>query len=150
MPEEVIRRFPEWAENRQRMDKEYAAPRQADAEWADAIIIGTPDRESCISTELKAYIDVVSLSDPERKLGRKIGSVFTSTYSQAAIAGKQSALLDAERTLLELGMVVVPPSSSVSGPSDTESEFKLAHAQGRKVTEVVRALRLAGRDSVKD
>jgi NAD(P)H dehydrogenase (quinone) len=148
MPEDVIRLFPKWAENRQRMDKEYAAPRQADAdaEWADAIIIGTPDRENCISTELKAYMDLISLSDPERKPGRKIGSVFTSTYNQAA--GKQSALLDPERILLELGLVVVPPSRSVSGGFDAESEFELAHAQGRKVTEIVHALGLANRDSV--
>ena len=139
MPEEVIRRFPEWAENRERMDKEYAAPRQADAEWADAIIVGTPDRDSFVSTELKAYIDLLALSDPERKFGRKIGSVFTSTYNQAV--GKQSALLDAERILLELGLIVAPPSRTISGGSD-DNEFELAHAHGTKVTEIARAIRL--------
>jgi hypothetical protein len=76
MPAEVISRFPEWADNRERMDKEYAAPRLVDAQWADAVIIGTPDRDVVISTELKAYLDVLAVSDPERHFERKIGSVF--------------------------------------------------------------------------
>src|SRR3954452_14685126 len=67
MPTEVISRFPEWADNRERMDKEYAVPRLADAQWADVVIIGTPDRDVVISTELKAYLDVLAVSDPERR-----------------------------------------------------------------------------------
>src|SRR5947209_11926599 len=99
MPAEVISRSPEWADNRERMDKEYAAPRLADAQWADAVIIGTPDREVFISTELKAYLDVLAVSDPEHRFERKIGSVFSSSYNQ--VAGRP-AVSDAEKMLLAL------------------------------------------------
>lgn len=39
------------------MNAEYGAPTEADAEWADAIIFGTPTRFGNVSSELKAYID---------------------------------------------------------------------------------------------
>lgn len=146
MPAEVISRFPEWAENRERMDKEYAAPRLADAEWADAIIIGTPNRDVVIGTELKAYLDVLSLSDPERHLERKVGSVFSSSYDQ--VLGRP-AVLDAEKTLLDLGLLVAPASRVIAGRLNGEKDFDLAHAHGKKVTEIARALRLQARDSVK-
>ena len=44
----VINSFPEWRANRDRMRKEYVAPRDADAEWADAILVGMQiGRASC-------------------------------------------------------------------------------------------------------
>ncbi len=42
-PEEMTH-APGWAENSARMTVEYGAPTVADAEWADAIIFGTPTR----------------------------------------------------------------------------------------------------------
>jgi NAD(P)H dehydrogenase (quinone) len=144
MPDEVISRVPGWSENRERMDKEYAAPRQADAEWADAILIGTPDTGNSVSTELKAYIDLLGVSVPAHALEQKIGSVFTSTYNAAS--GRQSALLDAQRVLLDLGLMVVPPIRAVRGRPEAENDFALAHAHGRRVVEIARALRLASRD----
>src|SRR5438270_8831379 len=112
MSPEVISRFPEWAENGGRMDKEYAAPRLTDAQWADAIIIGTPDRDVVISTELKAYLDMLAVSDPERHFERKIGSVFSSGYDQ--VLGRP-AVLDAEKTLLDLGFLVAPAGRVIGG-----------------------------------
>jgi NAD(P)H dehydrogenase (quinone) len=144
MAPEVISRFPEWADNGERMDKEYAAPRLADAQWAEAIIIGTPDRDIVISTELKAYLDVLAVSDPERQFERKVGSVFSSSYDQ--IVGRP-AVLDAEKTLLDLGLLVAPASRDLGGKLDREREFDLAHAHGRKVTEIARALRSQTRGS---
>jgi NAD(P)H dehydrogenase (quinone) len=144
MPTEVISRFAEWADNRERMDKEYAVPRLADAQWADAVIIGTPDRDVVISTELKAYLDVLAVSDPERHFERKIGSVFSSSYNQ--VVGRP-AVLDAEKTLLDLGLLVAPATRDIGGKLDREKEFDLAHAHGRKVTEIARALCSQRRDS---
>ena len=43
---------PGWKENRERMEKEYIAPREVDAEWADAIVIGANGTEP----ELKDYL----------------------------------------------------------------------------------------------
>jgi NADPH-dependent FMN reductase len=44
-------------ENSERMAKEYGISNEADAEWADGIIFGTPTRLGSSSTELKAFID---------------------------------------------------------------------------------------------
>jgi NAD(P)H dehydrogenase (quinone) len=143
MPADVISQFPEWAENGERMDKEYAAPRVPDAQWADAIIVGTPDRHVVISTELRAYLDLLAVSDPERRFERKVGSVFSSSYDQ--VLGRP-AVLDAEKTLLELGLLVAP-GSRVNMDAGGETGYDLAHAHGRKVTEIARALRLGGRDT---
>ncbi|MGA2880604.1 MAG: hypothetical protein ABSG13_16785 [Bryobacteraceae bacterium] len=81
----MIQGVPEWRENRDRMEKEYIAPRAVDAEWADAILIGA----SGAPPELKGYL--VSLGgkvetafiDPEnaRLRGRQV--------TEAARAKKQ-------------------------------------------------------------
>ena len=143
MPADVISRFPEWAETGERMDKEYAAPRVPDAQWADAIIVGTPDRHVVISTELRAYLDLLAVSDPERRFERKLGSAFSSSYDQ--VLGRP-AVLDAEKALLDLGFLVVPAGRVIRG-SEPEKGFDLAHAHGRKVTEIARAVCLGNRAS---
>jgi NAD(P)H dehydrogenase (quinone) len=54
---ETMARAPGWAENAARMDALYEAPTEADAEWADAIVLGTPTRFGAVCAELKAYLD---------------------------------------------------------------------------------------------
>src|SRR5258708_5370793 len=54
---EVMGQAPGWLENATAMNERYEAPTEADAQWADAIVFGTPTRFGSISTELKAYID---------------------------------------------------------------------------------------------
>ena len=60
--EEIIQKVPGWAENRDRMEREYQAPTTADAEWADAVVFGTPTRFGNVCAELKAYIDGLGAS----------------------------------------------------------------------------------------
>ena len=52
---------PEWHENRRRMELDYVAPKEADAVWANAIIVGAPARLRTSSSVLKQYAD--SLAD---------------------------------------------------------------------------------------
>jgi multimeric flavodoxin WrbA len=54
---EVIRGVPGWTETTARMNERYEPPTEADAEWADAIIFGSPTRFGSVCAELKAYID---------------------------------------------------------------------------------------------
>jgi NAD(P)H dehydrogenase (quinone) len=54
---EVMRNAPGWLENADAMNTKYKPPTEADAEWADAIIFGTPTRFGSIAAELKAYVD---------------------------------------------------------------------------------------------
>ena len=74
----TIESVPGWKENRERMDKEYIAPRDVDAEWADAIVIGANGTEP----ELKDYLGSLAgkaepvflvVSDLPRARGFKVG-----------------------------------------------------------------------------
>ena len=52
----AIESLPGWKENRERMEREYIAPRAVDAEWADAIMIGARCGAGGASPELKDYL----------------------------------------------------------------------------------------------
>lgn len=78
---EIMAKAPGWAESAARMNAAYEAPTEADAEWADAVIFGTPTRFGAVSAELKAYIDGLGGLWFQGKLYGKAGSVFTSTSS---------------------------------------------------------------------
>jgi len=54
---EVMAHAPGWAEAAARMNGAYAAPTPEDADWADAIVFGTPTRFGSPSSELRAYIE---------------------------------------------------------------------------------------------
>src|SRR5689334_20889419 len=71
---EVMARAPGWTENAARMDALYPAPAAEDAEWADAVIFGTPTRFGNASAELKAFIDSLGGLWFQGKLNGKVGS----------------------------------------------------------------------------
>jgi NAD(P)H dehydrogenase (quinone) len=79
--EDIIRSVPGWAENRDRMYTMYEAPTEADAEWADVIVFGSPTRFGNVCVELKAYIDSLGGLWFQGKLNGKAGGAFTSTSS---------------------------------------------------------------------
>jgi NAD(P)H dehydrogenase (quinone) len=153
----VINNVPGWAEHAARMNGLYAAPTEADAEWADAIILGTPTRFGSVSSELKAYIDSLGGLWFKGRLNGKAGSVFTS--SSTPHGGNESTLISLYHPLAHLGLIIVPlgyadPSlfksgtpygaSSVSGQSGeqpTEDDLEVARFQGRRVTQVAAALK---------
>ena len=114
---------PEWKENRQRMEKEYIAPREVDAVWADAIIIGT----SGSPPELQDYLASLAVLGSAGKLEGKVGTAFGS----ASIRGA-GALLAA---LAQLDFIVVPAGSQ-------SEALERARLQGRRITEVARALKV--------
>jgi hypothetical protein len=95
--DQMIQDVPGWRENRERMEKEYIAPRAVDAEWADAIIIGTngapPELKDYLgSLDGKAepvFIDVTS-SEAARLQGRQV--------TEAARAMKRSDPLSQSST----------------------------------------------------
>ncbi len=73
------------------MNERYPAPSAADAEWANAIVFGTPTRFGSVSSELKAYIDSLGGLWVQGKLNGKAGAVFCSTST--AHGGNESTLL---------------------------------------------------------
>jgi NAD(P)H dehydrogenase (quinone) len=152
----VMAQVPGWVENAARMDAAYEAPTPDDADWADAIVFGTPTRFGNAAAELKAYIDSLGGLWFTGKLNGKVGSVFVST--QSAHGGNESTALSLYNPMAHLGLIIVPTgyadpavfkagtpygASAVSGasPLPTPDELEVARFQGRRVATVASALR---------
>lgn len=163
--EQIMAKAPGWLENAKRMNQQYEAPSEADAEWADAIILGTPTRFGNISSDLKAYIDSLGGLWFQGKLHGKAGSAFTSTSTPHG--GNESTIISMYNVMAHLGFIIVPlgygdtnlfaagtpyGASSVSGQKNTpptSQELAIANYQGRRVAHVARALRAAGETRTK-
>jgi len=153
---EVMAKAPGWAENSARMQAQYPAPTADDAEWADAVIFGTPTRFGNASAELKAYIDSLGGLWFQGKLNGKVGSAFTSTSTPHG--GNESTIISLYNPLAHLGFIIVPTgyadpimfksgtpygASHVSGQNSAppnDDEIAVARFQGRRVTQVSAAL----------
>jgi len=154
---EIITRVPGWAESAQAMNSRYEAPSEADAEWADAIVFGTPTRFGAVTSELKAYIDSLGGLWFQGKLNGKVGSVFCSTST--VHGGNESTLLSLYNPMAHLGLIIVPlgyadpalfkagtpyGASAVSYTDNrppTAEDLEVARFQGRRVALVARALK---------
>ena len=156
---EVMQKAPGWAENSARMTAAYGAPTSDDAEWADAILFGTPTRFGNSSAELKAFIDSLGGLWFQGKLNGKAGGVFTSTSSPHG--GNESTLLSLYNPLAHFGMIIVPVgygdpvtfragtpygASSVSGQNatpPTSDDREVARYQGKRTAQIAAALKAA-------
>ena len=155
--EDIIKSVPGWAENRDRMYKEYQAPTVDDVLWADAIIFGSPTRFGNVCAELKAFVD--SLGGPwfKGQLNGKVGSGFSSTMSQHG--GNESTILTMYNFMAHMGFVLVPTgyadpvmfgggtpygATTVTGQQGAlpnEGAMAAARFQGRRVAEVAAKIR---------
>jgi len=156
---EIMRDVPEWSERAGAMNAKYEAPTEADADWADAIVFGTPTRFGSIASELKAYIDSLGGLWFQGKLNGKVGSVFGSTSSRHG--GNEATLLSLYGPMAHLGLIIVPlgyadPAMFAAGTpygathvSNRDSvmpgaeDLAVATYQGRRVASVARSLRVA-------
>lgn len=154
---EIMARAPGWTESANAMNALYEAPSEADAEWADAIVFGTPTRFGAVSSELKAYIDSLGGLWFQGKLNGKAGSVFCSTSTFHG--GNESTLLSLYNPMAHLGLIIVPlgyadaslfkagtpyGASAVSFGDNrppTADDLEVARFQGRRVALVARALK---------
>jgi NAD(P)H dehydrogenase (quinone) len=153
---EVMAQAEGWQANADRMNAAYAAPTEDDAEWADAIVFGTPTRFGNSSAELKAYIDSLGGLWFQGKLNGKVGSAFAST--QSTHGGNETTILSLYNPMAHLGLIIVPTgyadaavfkagtpygASAVSGANakPTAEELDVARFQGKRVTQVAKALR---------
>jgi NAD(P)H dehydrogenase (quinone) len=157
VPAEVIASVPGWKEGADALNAKYEAPTIEDAEWADAVIFGTPTRFGSVSSELKAYIDSLGGLWQQGKLVGKAGSAFAG--SSQPHGGNESTVISLWNPLAHLGFIIVPTgyadgvmfagagspygASVVSGhpPSGpTEAEIAVARFQGKRVTQVAKKL----------
>jgi NAD(P)H dehydrogenase (quinone) len=153
----VMAQVPGWTENAEKMNARYEAPTEADADWADAIVLGTPTRFGAISSELKAYIDGLGGLWFQGRLNGKVGSAFGATSSLHG--GNESTLLSMYTPMAHLGLIIVPLGyadaamfkagtpygathvSKLDTLQPDEAHLDVARFQGRRVATVARALR---------
>jgi len=157
VPQEVMARAPGWIDNAKRMNAAYEAPTEADAEWADAIIFGTPTRFGCVCAEVKAYVDSLGGLWAAGKLAGKVGSALSATSQLHG--GNETTIVSLWPPLAHLGFIIVPPGYadpamfSAGSPYGatastgrerrplTDAEKAAARWQGTRVTRVAAALK---------
>lgn len=159
--EKVMSLAPGWRDNAERMNALYPAPTPEDAEWADAIILGSPTRFGLVCSELKAYLDGLGALWARGALAGKVGSAFTSTSSLHG--GNEVTSLTLYIPMMHFGMILVPPgyadmsmfkagtpygASSVSAGSmnlrPTEDDLNAARFQGSRTAEIATLVRKSG------
>ena len=131
--ESLIAQDPAWLATRDRMHQEFAAPRPADAQWADVLCFGTPAAPAMLSPEISLVLDRFRR---ETTLTGKLAAAFTSSY--APRAGSATAVDALHSALLHAGLTVVPPQASFAPEFD---DFELARRQGRHIVHIARALK---------
>ncbi len=157
--EAVMKQAPGWLEGAKRMNALYEAPTEADAEWADAIVFGTPTRFGSMTAELKAYIDSLGGLWFQGKLVGKAGSAFASTSTLHG--GNEMTIAALYAPMAHLGLILVPTgyadpvmfragtpygASSVSGTNSappSADDLEVARFQGKRVTRIATALKTA-------
>jgi NAD(P)H dehydrogenase (quinone) len=154
--DDVMAQAPGWQENAARMNAAYEAPTADDADWADAIIFGTPTRFGNASAELKAFIDSLGGLWFQGKLVGKAGSAFVSTGGPHG--GNETTIVSLYNPMAHLGLIIVPTgyadpamfkagtpygASAVSGNTSLPNEDELASArfQGKRVAQIAKAIR---------
>jgi NAD(P)H dehydrogenase (quinone) len=155
--QEVMGKAPGWIDSASRMNALYGPPSEEDADWADAIVFGTPTRFGAVSAELKAYVDSLGGLWAQGKLAGKVGSVFSATSSLHG--GNETTIMSLYPPLAHLGFIIVPlgytdPAlykagspygATASTGRDrrplTDDERAVARYQGKRVAQVAAALR---------
>src|ERR1700683_5286604 len=100
---------PQGRENRDRMAKEYIAPRTVDFEWADSLVIGMPARTDASCPEWTAYLDALRDLQSGGKLRGKAIAAFTAGPAGTGPSG--TALAALYSGFAGLGLIVVPPGA---------------------------------------
>ena len=104
--EATMRKSDGWLDNAQRQNALYEAPATADAEWADAILFGTPCYFGAMATELKAFFDQLGPQWKRGALAGKVGGAFaTASWPHG---GTEIVTFSLYAPMAHLGMVVVP------------------------------------------
>lgn len=156
---ELMAKVPNWLENADRMNADYEAPGEVDADWADAVMFGTPTRFGCVCSELKAYVDSLGGLWRDGKLNGKVASAFSTTSTLHG--GNETTIMSLFPPLSHLGFIIVPtgysdPSTfkagspygatAATGRGDSwrmpnEAETAVARYQGQRVARVAAKLR---------
>ncbi len=149
-----------WLENARRQNALYAAPTKDDAEWADAILFGTPCYFGSMATELKNFFDQLGPQWKRGALAGKVGGAFaTASWPHG---GSEVVTLSLYAPMAHLGMVILPTgytdeamleagspygASAIGGAENRaprDEDLDAARHQGRRTVAITSALIAAG------
>ena len=119
--EDVIAASPGWHEAARRMNAAYPAPTKEDAEWADAILFGSPSYFGAVSADLKAFLDQLGPQWKEGALAGKAGGAFAS--ASWPHGGSEVTMLSLYASMAHLGMVVVTTGYTDSSMQEAGSPY---------------------------
>lgn len=129
----------------------------ADLEWADVILLGSPTRYGLPTAQLKQFLDQTGPLWGAGKLVNKVGSSFTSAGT--AHGGQESTILAINNTFYHWGAIIVGPgyadpiqfqagnpygtshisNNGANPPGDVE--LAAVKFQARRATEIASALK---------
>lgn len=95
-----------WTESAARQNALYEAPTHDDAEWADAILFGTPSYFGAMATELKNFLDLLGPQWKRGALAGKVGGAFAA--ASWPHGGSEVVTLSLYAPMAHLGMVILP------------------------------------------
>lgn len=126
--EDVIAASPGWQEAARRMNAAYPAPTKDDAEWADAILFGSPSYFGAVAADLKAFLDQLGPQWKEGALAGKAGGAFAS--ASWPHGGTEVAMLSLYASMAHLGMVIVPTGYTDSSMQEAGSPYGAVAVSG--------------------
>lgn len=149
-----------WIESATRQNALYEAPSHEDAEWADAILFGTPCYFGAMATELKNYLDLLGPQWKRGALAGKVGGAFAA--ASWPHGGSEVVTLSLYAPMAHLGMVILPTgytdeamleagspygASAIVGAENRPpraEDLDAARHQGRRMAAIAGALIAAG------
>lgn len=149
-----------WTEGAARQNALHDAPTYQDAEWADAILFGTPSYFGVMATELKNFFDKLGPQWKKGTLAGKVGGAFaTASWPHG---GTEVVTMSLYAPMAHLGMVIVPTgytdeamleagspygASAIVGADKGEprpEDLDAVRHQGRRTVAIAGALVAAG------
>jgi len=155
-PAEDMAKVEGWLEEAQRQNALHPAPTDEDAEWADAILFGTPSYFGAPATELKNYLDRLGPQWKRGALSGKVGGAFAA--ASWPHGGSEVVTLALYAPMAHLGMVILPTgytddamleagspygASAIVGAGNGKprpEDLDAARHQGRHTVAITRAL----------
>jgi len=155
-----------WLESAERQNALYEAPTKDDAEWADAILFGTPCYFGAMATELKNFFDQLGPQWKRGALAGKVGGAFaTASWPHG---GTEVVTLSLYAPMAHLGMVILPTgytdeamleagspygASAICGAENRpprHEDLEAVRHQGRRMVAITSALIAAGEMPCRD
>ena len=158
--EDAMAQVEGWLDGARRQNALYEAPTKDDAEWADAILFGTPSYFGAMATELKNFLDLLGPQWKRGALAGKVGGAFAA--ASWPHGGSEVVTLSLYAPMAHLGMVILPTgytdeamleagspygASAICGSEHRppkKEDLEAARHQGRRTVAITRALIAAG------